>query len=189
MGHSSTAGWIWGHVRPLTALMLLFYVLRRRNLDFRVLNLWWSGRDLRIGVFLFVAARSAEFVGHLVVRNAFLMVFGTNGVVHSPLQVFGRFNAAAVPYILLSPVFEELIARAYWMNEVRELTGSAVLAVEASSMMQASHHLYYGWAAALSLWFGFLTFAMYHALWKRALPTIVAHEIWAIFATIHWYLR
>jgi len=56
-----------------------------------------------------------------------------------------------IPFSLLNPFFEELIVRAYLMTEIMDLTGSAMLAIATSVLLQASYHLYYGWFGALAL--------------------------------------
>jgi membrane protease YdiL (CAAX protease family) len=84
----------------------------------------------------------------------------------------------------LNAFFEELIVRAYLMMEIKELTGSTVLAVMSSVVVQASYHLYYGWMGALSVAFMFLTLAIYFARSRQALPIVIAHEIFDLYALI-----
>jgi membrane protease YdiL (CAAX protease family) len=85
----------------------------------------------------------------------------------------------------LNPFFEELIVRAYLMTEVLDLTGSSTLAVALSVALQFAYHLSYGWAAAISLSFQFLIFALYYAFTRRALPIIVAHSLFDISGLLH----
>jgi membrane protease YdiL (CAAX protease family) len=89
-----------------------------------------------------------------------------------------------VPFALLNPFFEELIVRAYLMTEVADLTGSSALAVAASVLFQWSYHLYYGWAGATSMAFMFLALSLYYARSRHALPIIVAHAFFDIYAFI-----
>jgi len=70
------------------------------------------------------------------------------------------------------------------MTEVVQLTGSSALAVFLSVAVQFSYHLYYGWAGAISLAFLFLTLALYYARARRALPVIVAHGFFDIYALL-----
>jgi membrane protease YdiL (CAAX protease family) len=184
VGHVESWRWILGCARLLVCLLLLLYVLRRRGLGFRSLGLRWSWRDLGTGVLLAIVAQSAYGIALPIVSWLLMAAFGTVGIRNSSMQIFGNFTLAAVPYYLLSPIFEELIVRAYLMTELIDLTGSATLAVVASSILQASYHLYYGWSVALSMFFTFLTFAIYFALWRRALPVIVAHEVLDIVVVI-----
>lgn len=68
------------------------------------------------------------------------------------------------------------------MTEVMELTGSSTLAVALSVAVQFSYHLYYGWAGAIFLAFLFLIFSLYYDRTRRALPIIVAHGVFDIYA-------
>ena len=97
-------------------------------------------------------------------------------------ECFGHPGLLALPFILLNPFFEELIVRAYLMTEIRELTGSATLALAVSVLFQSAYHLYYGWWGALSVGFMFLAFAVYFAKYRRALPVVVAHGIQDVLA-------
>jgi membrane protease YdiL (CAAX protease family) len=85
----------------------------------------------------------------------------------------------------LNPFFEELIVRAYLMTEVLDLTGSPTLAVALSVALQFAYHLSYSWAAAISLSFQFLIFALYYAFTRRALPIVVAHSLFDISGLVH----
>jgi membrane protease YdiL (CAAX protease family) len=70
------------------------------------------------------------------------------------------------------------------MTEVLELTGSSILAVALRVAFQFSYHLYYGWAGATSLAFMFLAFSLCYVRTRRALPIIVAHGFYDIYALI-----
>lgn len=70
------------------------------------------------------------------------------------------------------------------MTEIRELTGSVILAGAASVVLQTSYHLYYGWATALALGIQFVAFVGYFAIWRRALPLAVAHGLFDLFGFI-----
>jgi len=84
----------------------------------------------------------------------------------------------ALPFTLLNGFFEELVTRAYLMTEIRELTGSGLLAALASIVLQT----YYGWVGMLSVGFLFVAFTIFFAVWRRALPLVVAHGIVDLFA-------
>jgi membrane protease YdiL (CAAX protease family) len=90
---------------------------------------------------------------------------------------WGHIGYYSLPFLLLNPFFEELIVRAYLMTEIRELTGSATLAVIVSATVQTSYHLYYGWKGALAMGFMFLIFSIYYARKRRITPVILAHAV------------
>ncbi|HJZ63790.1 MAG TPA: CPBP family intramembrane glutamic endopeptidase [Candidatus Acidoferrum sp.] len=93
-------------------------------------------------------------------------------------QIFGHMPLMALPFTLLNGFFEELVTRAYLMTEIRELTGSGLLAALASIVLQT----YYGWVGMLSVGFLFVAFTIFFAVWRRALPLVVAHGIVDLFA-------
>jgi len=63
------------------------------------------------------------------------------------------------------------------MTEIRELSGSMTIAAVVSLLLQTSYHIYYGWAGAIALGFTFLAFVGCFAIWRRAMPIVVAHAI------------
>ena len=68
-----------------------------------------------------------------------------------------------------------MIARAYMMTEVKELTNSVATAIIVSTVLQTSYHLYQGVPAALGHGATFLLFSIYYAKTNRLAPIIVAH--------------
>jgi membrane protease YdiL (CAAX protease family) len=184
----SNARWSLGIVQEVTALLLLGYVLSRRNLRIKDLGLRWSLRDVAEGLLLVGVSYAMYAIGYRFVYYFQYAIFGyvTKGA--SATNVFAQHSIVALPFSLLNPFFEELIVRAYLMTEVMELTGSAALAVALSVLVQFSYHLYYGWAGAITLSFQFLAFALFYALTRRALPVIIAHGFFDVYALSHlWF--
>ncbi|MGB2625739.1 MAG: CPBP family intramembrane glutamic endopeptidase [Candidatus Acidiferrum sp.] len=100
-------------------------------------------------------------------------------------NVFGHPPVVmGIAFCVVNPFFEELVVRAYLMTEITELTGSTVWAVIVSVVVQFSYHLYYGWAAAISLSFQFLVFALYYAYSRRALPVVLAHGFFDVYGML-----
>jgi membrane protease YdiL (CAAX protease family) len=126
---------------------------------------------------LTVVAFCSYVSGALLVQLVHHAIYG--GLLKVPGRAFwGHPTVGALPYFLLTPIFEELIVRAYLMTEIIELTGSSLLAVVVSVLLQASYHLYYGWYGAVCLGFSFLILALYYAKYRRALPVMFAHELY-----------
>jgi membrane protease YdiL (CAAX protease family) len=87
-------------------------------------------------------------------------------------------------YALVNPCFEELIVRAYTMTELAAFKlpeGSIILL---SVLLQAGYHLYQGAPAALLGSSLFFVFALYYAATRRALPIILAHLYFDLFALV-----
>lgn len=180
----SNARTSFGIVHELVALILLAYVLSRRSLRFRDLGLRWSLKDIGVGLLVAVVGMLAYVFGYYAIQFIHHRMFGVWAAGPNGRDLFGWPGLAAIPFSLLNPFFEEMIARAYLMTEVAELTGSAALAVLASVGVQFSYHLYQGWAQAISLSFIFLVYALYYARSRRALPVIVAHGLFDIWGLI-----
>ena len=137
-----------------------------------------------MGLLVSAASWLAYILGSVAVGLVYYAIFKALPVIPDGRKIFGHPAVATIPYILLTPFFEELIVRAYLMTEVSELTGSTALAVAASVIVQFSYHLYYGWMGAIMVSFLFLAFALYYARSRRALPVIIAHGAFDIYGLI-----
>jgi len=180
----SNPRWSVGIVQEAGCLMLVGYVLSRRQLKFADLGLRWSLSDVGVGLLVAVISYVVYGIGSALVQMGSRQIFGHIASSASPNQFFGHPSVMFIPFSLLNPFFEELIIRAYLMTEVAELTGSSALAVVVSVAVQFSYHLYYGWVGALSVSFLFLVFALYYARARKALPVIVAHGIFDIYSLV-----
>lgn len=176
--------WLGGLVQEVSSLFLLGYVLARRSLRIRDLGLRWSFRDVGVGLLVTAVSVATFVLGAMVVQLIHHALYGTFATGPTGATFFSHPGPWAVPFILLNPFFEELIVRAYLMTEVADLTGSSALAIAASVLFQSSYHLYYGWAGAASMAFMFLALSLYYARKRRALPIIVAHAFFDIYALI-----
>jgi len=181
----SNARWSVDSLHKLTALVLLMYVLSRRSLRLRDLGLRWSLRDVGVGLLISGGSFVAYTLGWAAVQLVHYRMFGSWAHAPSLSGLFANPSVPAIASCLLNPFFEELIVRAYLMTEVLELTGSSTLAVALSVAVQFAYHLSHGWAAAISLSFQFLIFALYYAFARRALPIIVAHSLFDIGGLVH----
>jgi len=184
MPHISNARWTIGIVQEITALLLLGYVLSRRGLSLTNLGFRWAVRDAGIGLLLAGLSYAAYVTGSMLVHLVHYSMCGSLATGPTANDFFAHPSVVMIPFSLLNPFFEELIVRAYLMTEVVQLTGSSALAVFLSVAVQFSYHLYYGWAGAISLAFLFLTLALYYARARRALPVIVAHGFFDIYALL-----
>jgi membrane protease YdiL (CAAX protease family) len=184
MPHITNARWSFDIVHELSALLLLGYVLSRRNRTFKDLGLRWSLRDVGVGILLTGAAYASYEIGSVIVQVFHHVMFGTPMGGPTASDFFAHPSFVAIPFSVLNPFFEELIVRAYLMTEVMDLTGSEALAVFLSVVVQSSYHLYYGWGGAVAISFQFLAFAIYYARSRRAFPMIVAHGFFDIYSLI-----
>ncbi len=111
-----------------------------------ICGLRWSFRSLIIGIGL--AGFSMRCTSRQVSLSSYCSISGTfnrrTSDLFSSFYMVQHPPVLAIPFFLQNPFFEELIVRAYLMTEIGELTGSWLLAVLVSSLVQASYHLYYG---------------------------------------------
>lgn len=182
--HVSQASWLMGFFQEGVALLLLGYVLSRRGLRFKDLGLRWSVRDAGVGLLVAAISFAAYVVGSTLVHFIHYWIYGAWGTGASGGTFFAHPSVAAIPFFLLNPFFEELTVRAYLMTEFLDLTGSSILAVAVSVVVQFSYHLYYGWVGAISLSFQFMVFALYYARSRRAFPIIMAHGLFDIYGLV-----
>jgi len=178
--------WARGFVQEIPCLLLLGYVLSRRRRSFRDIGLRWSFRDIGIGVGLAIVSYLTYMVGAFIVYMVHRAFFppGSNGI--SAADMSSHSLAFALPFALINPFFEELIVRAFLMSEIKDLTGSWILAAISSVTVQGSYHLYYGWDGAFSIAFSFLVFSIYFARTRKATPLVVAHGMLDILAVLWW---
>lgn len=175
---------LYGIAHESLSLLLLAYVLSRRKLGLRDLGLQWSIRNIVPSIVVTALAFASYVAGSILLRALHFELYGTIARGPSTRQFFSNPSIWALPFTLLNPFFEELIVRAYLMTEITELTGSSRLAITFSVLFQASYHLYYGWWGAVSVAFLFLVFAIYYAHSRRAIPIIVAHAVFDLYALI-----
>ena len=159
------------------ALGLLGYVLTRRAVGFRELGFRWTSRDVAEALPLALGAAFAERIFHPLI---FWWAGSATG--HRPVSpdvgnyvVGTSISLATVLDQILNGFFEELIIRGYLMTEVKRFTGSVLLAIGCSVMVQISGHFYQGGPAAFAHVGLFLVFACFYAKTNRVLPIILAH--------------
>lgn len=173
-------------VREAAALLLLAYVLGRRRLRFRDLGLRYSLRDLGMGSIVAILSAVASYttyhLGHSLISVAHPVQFSALARGVTSKQLYSHPSWIVLPFTILNSFFEELIVRAYLMTEIGDLTGSWILAVIASVVIQTSYHLYYGLIGALSVSISFLIFSVYYAKTRKATPIIFAHALIDLYA-------
>jgi hypothetical protein len=176
---------LFSAAQSAVTIILLGYVLARTGRKFRDIGLRWSFGDFAAGIVVLLVAVVALLTVNRTYFDIHYAIYGTAPVHHRASEFFGHFRFALLPEFLIGPIHEEQIVRAYLMTEIRELTGSVTLAGLASLVLQFSYHLYYGWWGALTVTGPFLVYTLYFARWRRALPIVVAHELYDLFAIFH----
>jgi membrane protease YdiL (CAAX protease family) len=181
----------WGAqiLRESVCLALLWYVLTRRGKSFIDLGFGWSWKDFGWSIVLFIAGFETYRLIYLAIQNTGLTTVTLHETSNSVgYLLFGRgIFLSTFIFQMVNPFCEELIARAYLMTEVKNLTKSIVWAVAISTIFQASYHLYQGVPAAVSHVGEFLIFSIFYAKTNRITPVILAHLYTDVSATLFYW--
>lgn len=161
-------------VHQLTTLGLLTYVVWQNRQTLADFGAVFRATDIVYGVLLWIVTDACY-------RLAFPTILSV--CEHSgwhkapPYYPSAQLGLGVITYcfVVINPVFEEMIVRAFLMSETQALTGSAALAILFSCLLQTSYHLYQGVPYALALGVVFLIFSAYYARTHRILPVIIAH--------------
>lgn len=171
--------YVFGITMQLSSLGLLAYVVRQNRQKWSDLGLVFRYRDIAYGILIWIAA----LICYRLASPSVLSLCQSLGWHPTPANVpsarLGSFLGFV--YVVMSPIFEEMIVRAFVMTETLALTGSVAIAVLVSVLLQTSYHFYQGVPYALSASVIFLVFSLYYARTRRILPVIAAHFIWDLF--------
>ena len=175
-------------LHQLVSLGLLAYVVRQNRQGMADLGLTFRARDIAPGIILW----GVSSWGYRLLIPMILSVCEWFGWHRTAPYLPGsklNFGVVAICFILVNPIFEEMIVRAFLMSETIALTGSSSLAVLVSVLLQTSYHLYQGVPYALALGLVFLVFSVYYARTRRILPVIAAHFLADLFFHLRYMLH
>lgn len=185
-----TLRWLNMGLVETAALALVWYVLRQRAISFRDLGFSWTKKDLIWSIPVWVLGMMAfSTVYYAIYAAGFVSATGSEETARVASILFGhKVSLLVIPCLFLNPFFEELIARAYIMTTVRQLTNSMPLAVIFSTVLQMSYHFYQGAPLATAEGALFLVFSIYYAKTNRIAPVILAHLYLDILPTLRIWL-
>lgn len=174
-----------GILTELGSLALLSYVLFRQGRDLRSLGFGFSWKDIPRSLLVIVLA----YLAFLAWWFAIVLIYRNLGrpLNSAPQNVefmSSLLSISGVLFVLLNPFFEELIVRAYVISEVQFFTGSSVLAILVSVVIQSSYHLYQGVVPALLTTSLFTVFSLYYVRTRRITPVIIAHMFFDFVALV-----
>jgi membrane protease YdiL (CAAX protease family) len=158
----------------LTSLALLAYVVRQNGQTFSQFGLVFQPSDVFYGMSLWAVTRLSYRLVYPVILAACESLGWHWAPPYLPSLKLG-LGLLTYVFVVVNPVFEEMIVRAFLMSETIALTGSSVLAVLFSFLLQTSYHLYQGLPYALAAGVTFLIFSIYYARTRRIAPLIIAH--------------
>jgi membrane protease YdiL (CAAX protease family) len=190
-GMSANARWIIGILQEAGALGVLAYVLSRSSRCFSNLGLRWAWKDAGWSLLLAIAGYASFYICYIGIAWG---VYATSGQPLHPPDIgryffHGGVGMIAILFALLNGFYEELIARAYLITEIKRLAGNPLLAIGASVALQTIYHLYQGIPLALSHMFAFLIFSIYYAVTGRAWPVILAHVLTDLISVVGYSIH
>ena len=167
-------GFIRSIISYSTGICLLLYILSKQKRNIKDIGLRFHSKDLIVALILYITM-NFNLMSYMLIRNYFWKseYLGLKACNIEALPA--KLSIWCVLYVLISPIFEELIVRAYTMTEIEYLTSSNIIAILASLILQVSYHSYQGEIALFAKIIIFLPLAIYFAIWKRATPVIMAH--------------
>ncbi len=175
-----------GILMELGSLALLRYVLFRQGRSFASLGFGFSWLDIPRALWIALASYIAFIIWWVVLSQTYWLTGrALNSTPRNVEFMSSMLSVAGVIFLFINPFFEELIARAYVITEVRFLTGSPFLAVLASVLLQSSYHLYQGIVPALLSMALFGVFSLYYVRAKKIMPVILAHMLFDFLALVH----
>src|SRR5262249_159021 len=151
-------------LQELLALALLVHVLHLRNDGLRGLGPNWRWSDPFMGLGL-----PALYWVSYAILFAICRQTGLNWETKDYGKLLFGAHIPAIAFVLvtINPFFEELIARAFLISELRSLLGSSAVAISASVILQASYHLYQGLGNATAYALLFFIMSVYYVQKRR----------------------
>lgn len=160
----------------LVGLSVLGYISLRQGRDWRTLLGQWELKDIAVALGLLISYALAATLLNFILQR---LAYSFTGHFIQPVDVKKMLaitpSVFSVMFILINPLFEELIVRAYLISEVIDMTNNRVLAVVLSTAIQTGYHLYQGGLNAALLASGFLIMSIYYAKTRRIAPVILTH--------------
>jgi membrane protease YdiL (CAAX protease family) len=173
----------YGLIYELLALAVLVYVLSRQGRGLKQIGLSFSWKDIPISLLLMVIAYIAYSICYLAIFYGYY--FGGRTLTQ-PAKIQSYLDVgvtiSTILFVILNPLYEELIARAYIISEMKYLTGSNSLAMLVSVVVQVLYHLYQGVPTAIALGAMFLILSIYYIRYKRIVPVVLVHLYFDLFA-------
>lgn len=171
----------------LCSLLLLWFILSGQNRSWRDIgwNPTWS--DIPYAFALILVTRICQMVINLWFQVFYRTISGhplepttTRGLLEAGISVL------TIALVVINPVFEELIVRAYAMSEMIALGRGPILAVLVSVVVQMSYHVYQGTLRGIALAVSFTLSSIFFLKTKRIVPVVLAHLWVDVYALIRF---
>jgi membrane protease YdiL (CAAX protease family) len=182
--------WWYTICHQVGVLALLWYVLQRRSQNFSDLGLFWKAKEVAVAPVLWFICSIVAYISQLTIRSFGGFPSKSDPNANAAAFLFSNgIGVGTMIFQFVNPFFEELIARAYLITRLKELTNSLALAIITSVVFQVSYHFYQGGWTALSYTGVFLVLSLYYAKTNRILAPILAHMIFDVSATLYYMFK
>lgn len=161
-------------VYELLIFAVLVFVLRRRGWSWNGLGFETHWSDALIGIGLAFAAYCFYAWGFWALAAIFPGLM--SAAVKAHIINHGLSPWVVWPVVVVNPVYEELFVTAYVISALKD-GESNHLAVNTSTAIRLSYHLYQGVIGVVAILPLGLMFAYWYARTRRIWPLIIAHAI------------
>ncbi len=157
------------------ALAVFAYVLSRQGRTLKSIGLDFRWHDPFTAVLLAIGGLGLYYLTGILIWSISYALTGRFPEARNIVVTAGASMGLTVAYILMSPIFEEVLIRGFFINELTTLGKPVWLAAVTSVLIQTSYHFYYGVPGALTVSCFFIVFTAYFCLTRRLFPVILAH--------------
>jgi membrane protease YdiL (CAAX protease family) len=180
---STNYRFIFGLLQEFGVLTLFFCLLKRQGRSLRDIGFGFHWTDIPKGFGLTLLSLAALYLCWSMIAAWSYYVIGHPPQFRDPRIIFsGASTGLFLIYVFAAPIYEETLVRGYLMTELIGLSCPVWLAVLASCILQASYHLYYGFAGAIALSAGFAVSSIYFARSRKLMPVLLSHLFWDLGA-------
>jgi len=170
----------------LSVVLLVVYLLWQRGDSLRNVGFTFGLATIPLSLVVCAVAKVVNIAEYMLLSGLAGDVFAEQ--IAETVALFEAQNAklglwALLP-IVVAPVFEETVVRAYLQTRLVALGWGAASAAVASALIQAAYHLYQGPDCAMLAFPLFLVLALYYARFRGATVVILAHFYWDLIAWI-----
>jgi membrane protease YdiL (CAAX protease family) len=186
---STNFRFMFGLLQEFGVLTLFFCLLKRQGRSLRDIGFGFRWTDIPKAFGLTLLSFAALYLCWSIIAAWSYYVIGHPPHVRDPQTIFaGAYSVLFWIYLLAAPIYEETLVRGYLMTELIGLSCPVWLAVLASSVLQASYHLYYGFSGAIMIFGGFAISSIYFAKSRRLMPVLLSHLFWDLAAAFqNWH--
>ncbi len=170
----------------LSATLLVVYLLWQRGDSFARMGFTFGFATIPLSLAVCAAAYVAQTGAHILLSGLGGDMFAEELAKTAALfkEQDARLGLWSLLPIVVAPLFEETVVRAYLQTRLVALGWGAASAALTTALIQAAYHLYQGPDCAVLAFPLFLVLALYYARFRGATVVILAHFWWDLMPWI-----